>query len=374
MRENVASGTFDMKKVCIFNFPDMDDFHGYSLKSFNPLAYFERSAHWGLGDLFRFGVHGWNHRYALLDATGVDRLYRERNSAYMRMIKDFVDEFSDYDLIVMSTYNFIHPEIWWKYLQKPIKILGFIDDPYSTLRRDLPCLWAFDGAFYISPSYIDDILFQDAFHRWRKPARWFPLVFSQFEKPEKENEAFFTNRTIDACYVGNPHPGKVNRLVKMKKHFGQRIAIHGRWKFWGYAGFLQFLYGQKVYPHRVKSLTDRQRQQIYWSTKIGFNMHVSDAYFETGNARMYEIPAHGMMMVCDKGGAKAHSSIFEDGREAVFYDSLDEAIEIIDYYAAHEKERLDIAQRGYERFWKDYEWEKNLKEFLDWAINLPQNG
>ena len=38
----------------------------------------------------------------------------------------------------------------------------------------------------------------------------------------------------------------------------------------------------------------------------------------------------------------------------------------------HEEERVSIARRGYERFWENYEWEKNLKEFLDWAINLQK--
>lgn len=363
---------FNMKNVCLFNFPAMENFHGYRLKSFDPLKYFSRFAHWGLGDLFRFGVHGWNYRCALLDAGGIDRLYRERNIEYMQMIKDFVDEFKDYDLIVMSTYNFIHPEVWWKYLQKPIKILGFIDDPYSTLRRDLPCLWAFDGAFYISPSYIDDLLFRDVFSRWGKPARWFPLVFSKFEKPQEDNEEFFRRRKIDICYVGNPHPMKIDRLIKIKKYFKERVNIYGRWKFKGYEGFLRCLYGRKIYPYRVHSLTDIERKILYWNAKIGFNMHVSDACYETGNARMYEIPAHGMMMVCDKGGASAHEFIFEDGTEAIYYDSIEEAIEVMAYYSVHEEERVSIARRGYERFWENYEWEKNLKEFLDWAINLQK--
>lgn len=357
-----------MKNVCLFNFPEMENFHGYRLKSFDPLKYFGRFAHWGVADLFRSGVYGWSHKHALLDASGLDRLYRERNSAYISMVNDFVDEFSDYDLIVMGAYNFIHPEILWQKLQRPIKIIGFVDDPYSTLNRGLQYLWAFDGAFYISPSYIDGLLFQDFFKRMAKPARWFPLVYDRIDKPEEWCEDFFFNRNIDACYVGSPNPNKVARLVSLKKNFGDRFVVHGRWRFRGYAGFLQWAYGQKIYPHKVSKLSRADRTKLYWNTKIGFNMHVSDAYYETGNARMYEIPAHGMMMVCDKGGANAHSLIFEDGKEAVYYDTIQEAIDIIEYYIAHEKERIEIAMRGYERFWKDYEWEKNLKNFLDWAI------
>ena len=145
------------------------------------------------------------------------------------------------------------------------------------------------------------VLFKDVFSRWGKPARWFPLVFSKFEKPQEDNEEFFRRRKIDICYVGNPHPMKIDRLIKIKKYFKERVNIYGRWKFKGYEGFLRCLYGRKIYPYRVHSLTDIERKILYWNAKIGFNMHVSDACYETGNARMYEIPAHGMMMVCDKG-------------------------------------------------------------------------
>jgi spore maturation protein CgeB len=99
-------------------------------------------------------------------------------------------------------------------------------------------------------------------------------------------------------------------------------------------------------------------------------MHVSDERYETGNARMYELPAHGVMMVCDKAGGNAHERVFAPGEEAVYYDSLDEAIELVEYYLAHEDERARIARNGFERFWKDYSWNANLLKTLDWASTL----
>lgn len=85
---------------------------------------------------------------------------------------------------------------------------------------------------------------------------------------------------------------------------------------------------------------------------------------------MYETPAHGMLMVCDKAAANTHARIFEPNTEAVYYDSLNEAIDLIEYYLTHDEERIRIAQAGYERYWKDYEWENNMKKFLDWASTL----
>jgi len=77
------------------------------------------------------------------------------------MVGDFIDRFRDFDLIVMSN-NFIHPELLVHELKRPIKILGFFDDPHSTYMRGIQYLWAFDGAFYISPSYNERSLFHEA--------------------------------------------------------------------------------------------------------------------------------------------------------------------------------------------------------------------
>jgi spore maturation protein CgeB len=86
--------------------------------------------------------------------------------------------------------------------------------------------------------------------------------------------------------------------------------------------------------------------------------------------RMYEAPAHGMMLLCDKAGLNAHAQIFEPDKEAVFYDSIEDAIEKIEYYLEHEDERINIAQAGFARAQRDYDGELNLKNFLDWASGL----
>lgn len=364
-----------MKKVCLFNYPAMADFHGYHIETFDPLAYFPKESHWSLSDLIVWGLNGYDQRRALTaGAVGVDRLYRERNPNYMRMIGDFVDRFRDFDLIVMSSYNFIHPEVLARELKAPIKVLGFIDDPLSTYMRGIPYLWAFDAAFFISPGYIDNQPFDVAFQKWgQKPTTWWPLVPFPYTKPDKTDDEFFRAREVDVVYVGNPSASKVERLTKLKNHFGKRMHIHGRWPFKGYLGFVRGLFGKPIYPHRVTSLAVEERTQLYWRTKIGFNMHVSDQPFETGNMRMYETPAHGMMMVCDKAAANAHARIFEPEVEAVYYDSLKDAIEVIEHYVDHEEERIKIAKAGFERYWRDYQWETNLLHFLDWASSIQRH-
>lgn len=361
-----------MKRVCLVNFPSIADLYGYQFEVFDPLIYFPKGSHWSWSDLIISGLNGYDQRRALISsAAGVDRLYRERNPYYMRMIGDFIDCFRDFDLIVMGTNSVIHPEVLYRELKKPIKVLGFVDDPISTYLRGIPNLWAFDGAFFISPGYIDNQAFDDAIQRWSdKPVLWWPLVPFPFSRPENADDNFFRRRDVELVYVGNPYGPKIERLIHLKRHFGSRMRIHGRWQFKGYLGFVRGLLGKPVYPHRVTSLEPEERTQLYWRTKIGFNMHFSDHPCETGNVRMYETPAHGMLMVCDKAAADAHAHIFEPEIEAVYYDNVDEAIDLIEYYLTHDEKRVRIAQAGYTRYWRDYEWKHNMKKFFDWAITI----
>lgn len=361
-----------MKRVCLFGVHPAPRLPGFQIETFDPLRYFPSRSSWSFSDLLASGRNGYDHRRAIVkSAAGVDRLYRERNRHYMRMINDFVTRFADFHLIVMVAYNFIHPEILRRELAKPIKVLGLTDDPYSTYLCGIPYLWAFDGAFYTSPSYIDDLTFGEAIHRWTtKPTMWWPLVPHAFELPESADESFYRNRDIDVVYVGNPAGSKVERLTRLKSHFGNRIRIHGRWPLRGYYGLARGLLGSSIYPHRVSPLTPRERTELYWRAKIGFNMHLSDQRYETGNARMYEIPAHGAMMVCDKGAGDAHASVFAPNGEAAFYDSLSEAIEIIEHYISHPDERVEIARRGFQRFWRDYAAAPNLLKLLNWACSI----
>jgi len=354
-----------VKRVCYFHGPELAGaFHGYEISTLDPAPYFLRN------------VSGWRkrrsaaHFAALRTAAGVDSLYRARDANYMRFVRDFVDEYKNAHLVIMATYNPIHPEILHQELAQPTKILGFIDDPYSTYVRGIPYLWAFDGAFYISPGYNQRSYFGEALREWGCQAtHWCPLVISRYPQFEPSDD-FFNQRDIDLVYVGASYGNKVTRLAQLKKHFGERLRVHGRWGFAGHAGWLRGFAGKPVYPHRVTPLSDAGRRALYMRAKIGINMHLSNEPSETGNVRMYEVPAHGAMLLCDKAARDAHESIFTPGVEAVFYDSIDDAIAKAEYFARHAAERIAIARAGFERTHREYNFEAMLRGLLDWGCAI----
>lgn len=368
-----------MKKVCLFHYPRIENFHGYSIDSLDPTPYFrESSSRWKLAKMFQM----------LTTAESVDRMYRGRYPPYMRFVRDFVNKFKDADLVVLATYNPIHPEVLFSELDKPIKVLGFIDEPLSTYVRGIPYLWAFDAAFYITPSFSENTLFEDALKRWGcEQSYWLPQVPARAKASEpgglwplvaprlealRRGDSFFRERDIELIYVGQHYGPKVDRLIRLKKSFGSRFEIYGRWPLAGYSGAARLLKGKPALWSRVRAISDEERTALYYRTKIGFNMHLSEKPMETGNMRMYEVPAHGMMLLCDKAGLNAHERIFEPGKEAVFYDSIQDAIEKIEYYLNHDEEREKIARAGFARVQSAYDGELNLKNFLDWAAGLSK--
>lgn len=355
-----------MKRVCYFHNPAVaGPFGDYELSTLDPLPYFLRSP------VPRRRARA--RAAALWSAAGVDALYRERDPDYLRFAGDFVDAYRDSALIIMASYNPLHPEILRRELPHPTKILGFIDDPYSTYVRGIPYLWAFDGAFYISPGYNRNHRFADALRDWGcRHARWFPLVTAP--QPHFEpSESFFAARDIDVVYIGGSYGNKMTRLAALKRHLGPRLRVHGRWAYGGHAGWLRGLVGKPIYPHRVTSLSDAERRALYLRTRIGLNMHLSNEPSETGNVRMYEVPAHGAMLLSDKGALDAHASIFTPGVEAVFYDDLADALDKIEYFVAHPQERIAIARAGFERVQRDYRFEAVLQGLLDWASSLKRS-
>lgn len=70
--------------------------------------------------------------------------------------------------------------------------------------------------------------------------------------------------------------------------------------------------------------------------------------FKEVTRRIFEGMACGKMVITDRLPAetKMHE-MFEDGKDIVYYDSAEDAIEKIRYYASHEDERLMIANSGY---------------------------
>jgi spore maturation protein CgeB len=85
---------------------------------------------------------------------------------------------------------------------------------------------------------------------------------------------------------------------------------------------------------------------------------------------MYEVPIHGAMLLSDIAGCNAHSDIFEPDKEAVYYATVDEAIDKCLYYFARPEKAIAIARRGFERARRDYHPYKVKLELFNWIVKV----
>lgn len=319
-------------------------------------------------NLLRDGLGGALYQRAVLKAEHIDDLYRSRDPQYMSAAKAIIESLRKFDVVIFSTYNPLHPELILEGLRDKIKVLGFTDDPHSTYVRGIPYLWAFDAAYYISPGYSPQMGFAELFAKiGYERVRWLPLA-QPIEYPQLTREEI-QNRSMTMAYVGAPTGSKIDRLRALDQAFGSDLALFGRWRMNGYYGYIRPLLGEPPFFRTVRPITQADKLALYRNTKIGFNMHVSDMPSECGNMRTYEAAAFGMMLLSDRAGLNLQSQIFEEGTEAIYYDSIEEAIELARFYVINTKERTRIALAAHRRALAEYSWEKVTHDFLTWLIN-----
>jgi spore maturation protein CgeB len=90
-------------------------------------------------------------------------------------------------------------------------------------------------------------------------------------------------------------------------------------------------------------------------------------FSEQIKGRNFEVPGCGGFLLTSR--ADDLESYYELDKEIVCFDGLDDLIEKIQYYLAHDDERAAIARRGYERTQRDHTYGRRFEEIF-WKIGL----
>lgn len=90
--------------------------------------------------------------------------------------------------------------------------------------------------------------------------------------------------------------------------------------------------------------------------------------FDQQTTRTMEIPACGGFMMAER--TQEHMDLFEEGKEAAYFSSNEELLELCQYFLGHEEERIRIAEAGLKRCKSSgYSNEKTIKKMLDVVLN-----
>lgn len=298
-----------------------------------------------------FNIDGYLDIRELLDSVSLDRLYRKRHPGLLRLYTDFeslVKQHAAGAVIVYDAPPF-HPD----YLRSlPLyRVLYSHDDPESTYLRNIPYLHAYHHVMYVTPAYTSELSMEDKMRECGMVNVDFvpngALSFDYF--PDAcEDEVFGGARDIDILFIGAFHWAKIDRLVAMKKHFGERF----RWN--GFLGMKHNLYltARNMYPFWVRPVTFSERRSLLRRAKICINIHNGYDVPNVGNQRMFYAPANGALLVTD--GVQLLDRFFRVGEEVVGYSTTNQLLERVLYFLDHEDERIAIARRGYHRVIAQY--------------------
>jgi hypothetical protein len=162
-------------------------------------------------------------------------------------------------------------------------------------------------------------------------------------------------RDIDVLFIGALHVGKMPFLGRIKKAFGSRCRMYGLSNLKRNVYFnLRF-----GFPGWIRPVQFSEYVPLYQRTKIGFNVHNRGDY-TVGSYRLFELPANGVMQISDGGQFLNH--FFEVGEEIIGYRGVDDLIDKIHYYLAHDAERQRIAMNGYRRVMRDHRFRDRMRQ------------
>lgn len=115
--------------------------------------------------------------------------------------------------------------------------------------------------------------------------------------------------------------------------------------------------GRRAFTNKIQqALKDRYHDGIYaWGEDYGRFLNRGKIVFQQSKfgeitRRVFEGMACRRLVVTDRLAEGTHiQDLFTDGEDIVYYSSADEAIEKLNYYAAHDEERERIAENGYRK-------------------------
>lgn len=275
---------------------------------------------------------------------------------HYRQIVDFCKKENIKIAVFTSTGQYRHPDFL-----KQLKNLGMTitlttaDDDTSRINYcSLPYTKYYDYHFHVGVMYDKHwTTIADVLKKHGGNPLWLPL----WARSNHINDAFsYTDRDIEVCYIGNVNPPKLWRLSRLKHHFGDRFKLYGaQWNGdrKSLKGIFYKITNKVFWLWYVQKLTDTELLDVYRRTKIGFNMHLVPRKWPS-NSRLYELPLNGVMQLCDN--KLWLPKVFEIDKEIIYYSSISDAINKIEYYLAHEDERIAIAKAWYERAKDNYEY------------------
>ena len=193
-------------------------------------------------------------------------------------------------------------------------------------------------------------------------AGFYPKIFNPCRKEDRKG----FDKEFDVTLVATNLERKRAQFIScLMLKYGIPVHVFGsRWErsliyYWKRRGFNPAVFSQDYV------------QKIYQS-KVCLGL-VSHSNKDEYSDRTFEIPACKGFLLAER--TPIHLQLFEEGREAEFFDSPEECADKVNYYLRNETERLKIAEAGYQRCIRDdYSMSRRLLDAMAIIERLRESG
>jgi len=143
-----------------------------------------------------------------------------------------------------------------------------------------------------------------------------PIFLPHAVEPLAYPKTEWVAKKYDVCFVG--HVNSQNRMDALDRLFRE---------------FPNFYWGQRRFEAAA---------EMYGQSKIVFNIAMKDDV----NMRTFETMATGSFLLTDR--VPTIEKLFEDGKDLILYDGLDDMVRKARFYIEHNSDREWISKNGYE--------------------------
>ena len=282
---------------------------------------------------------------------GINRINREMISRAIEEKVDFVFLYAARTICVNSVISL---------KQMGIRVLLYCnDDPYAPYypryfwRHFKRSIQHADIVYVYRASNIEESYRSGA--KTVKLLKPYYIKERNFHIDENEAEIPFVNRSIPkVCFLGHFEKDERGDYIKALTQEGVTVGVPER-KEWQI--FANECPGIVLLKNTRKEYNETMNQ-----TQIAL-VFLSKINRDTYTRRCLEIPATKTMMLAPY--TKELASMYEEGKEVVFYRGIDDFVEKTKYYLDHSGERISIANAGYERLMRNKdEAEDRIREIL----------
>jgi len=281
----------------------------------------------------------------------LDDRWRNGEKTLLRMYEGLARAIEGRDVLVLYNGANLHPD----FVQSTdiLKVYTAGDDPESTEVLTKPV------ASYFDIHLVNNVACVDMYRSWGlKHVHFWPLgsltTIDELADLDESRIGDIALRPEQIVFFGGYQHYRRERFDTLMREFPNAFCAGSGWP----RGHVPW----------------RDMWSKYRQAQIGWNFHNSTGPI---NFRTYELPAYGVMEICDNKSNLA--KLFEVGKEIIGFDTTTECIDATRYYLGHPNEQREIAIAGWRRWKQDYHpdrvWER-LAEIVEEYLGdtMPVRG